>query len=86
MAKEIKSDLKVLSEEDLLQQIDVKEVEYQKLKFEHAIRGLQNANEIKAQRREIARMLTEARRREMGEMTAEDLAGRSKIRARRRNR
>jgi len=84
MAKQIKADLKILSEEELVSQIDIQEVEYQKLKFEHAIRGLQNANEIKTKRREIARMLTEVRAREIAAMTEQELASRSKIRARRR--
>lgn len=84
MAKEIKADFKATSEEDLLQQIDSMEIAYQKLKFEHSIRGLANANEIKAQRREIARALTEVRSREVLAMTPEELAKRSKIRARRR--
>ena len=86
MAKEIKLNLTVLSEEELLQQIDTMEVEYQKLKFEHTIRGLANANDIKAKRREIARMLTESRKREVVAMTPEEIANRSKIRARRRKR
>ncbi|MCP3930177.1 MAG: 50S ribosomal protein L29 [Bacteroidetes bacterium] len=60
------------------------EVQYQKMKFDHAIKGLENPILLKEVRRDIARLKTEVRRRELKELSEEDLANRSKIRSRRR--
>ena len=57
---------------------------YQKLGFDHTIKGLNNPLELRETRRDVARLKTEVRRREMETMTPEQIAGRSKIRARRR--
>jgi large subunit ribosomal protein L29 len=56
-----------------------------KLKFEHAVRGLGNPMEIKVAKKNVARLKTEARAREISEMTSEQLASRSRIRNRRRS-
>jgi len=61
------------------------ETAYQKLTFDHAIRGLDNPLELRGLRRDVARLKTEIRRREVAAMTPEQLAKRSKIRARRKN-
>lgn len=58
--------------------------QYQKLKFDHALKGLENPLALREVRRDIARMKTEVRRREVTDMTPEQLAGRSKKIARRR--
>jgi len=65
---------------------ELKEIQeqYAKLKFDHAVKGLENPLVIKEIRRDIARLHTEVSRREVESMTEEQLAGRSKIRARRR--
>lgn len=83
MAKEI-LDLANKETAELLADISSLENEYQQLKFDHAVRGLANPLEIRDLRRKIARFQTEVRRREMAEMTPDQLALRSKIRERRR--
>lgn len=77
-------ELKEFSDEELLNELLATEVAYQKLEFDHTIKGLDNPLELKVTRRDIARLKTEVRRRELEKMTPEQLAGRSKIRARRR--
>jgi large subunit ribosomal protein L29 len=59
------------------------EVDLGKLKFDHAVTGLADPTVIKNTRREIARVKTEMRRREIAEMSEEQINMRSKIRARR---
>ena len=54
------------------------------MKFDHAARGIANPMEIRELRRDVARILTEGRRREIAVMTPDELAMRTKLRARRR--
>ena len=77
-------ELQDYSDADLLSELDSTEAQYQKLKFDHAIKGLDNPLVLREVRRDIARLKTEVRRREVASMDGEQLAGRSKIRARRR--
>ena len=70
---------------DLKETLAETETAYQKLTFDHAIRGLDNPLELRDLRRDVARLKTEIRRREVAAMTPEQLAKRSKIRARRKN-
>jgi len=58
--------------------------QYQKLEFDHTLKGLENPLALKEVRRDVARMKTELRRREIAEMSAEQVAGRSKKIARRK--
>lgn len=83
MAKE-KLELADKNVADLLAEITSMENEYQQMKFDHAVKGLANPLEIRDLRRKIARFHTEVRQREMAEMTPDQLALRSKLRARRR--
>lgn len=69
---------------DLLSDLAGKEHEYQQMKFDHAVRGLGNPMELRQLRRDIARINTEMRQREMAELSADELAMRSKLRERRR--
>lgn len=73
-----------LSDEQLGTELKSREAEYQQLKFDHAAKGISNPMELREMRRNIARIHTEVRRRELAVWTPEDLATRSKIRARRR--
>ena len=66
-------ELQEYSDADLANEVQSLETQYQKLRFDHAIKGLDNPL-----------VLREARRRQLAKMTAEELANRSKIRARRR--
>ncbi len=77
-------ELQEFSDADLVNELKETEEQYQKLKFDHAIKGLDNPLRLREVRRDIARLNSEIRRREVVAMSAEDLAGRSKIRARRR--
>ena len=83
MAKEI-LDLANKEVAELLAEITSLENEYQQMKFDHAVKGLANPLEIRGLRRKIARFQTEVRQRELAEMTPDQLAERTKLRARRR--
>ncbi|MCB0569941.1 MAG: 50S ribosomal protein L29 [Phaeodactylibacter sp.] len=77
-------ELQEYSDADLANEVQSLETQYQKLRFDHAIKGLDNPLVLREARRDIARLKAEARRRQLAKMTAEELANRSKIRARRR--
>jgi large subunit ribosomal protein L29 len=72
------------SVQELLAEVAAMEQEYQRMKFDHAVKGLANPLEIRELRRNIARVQTELRARELAEYTPEQLELRSKLRARRR--
>ncbi len=75
---------KEFSTEDLKIELEELEAQYKKLKFDHAIRGLDNPLRLRDHKRDVARVKTELRTRELEEMTSEQLAERSRIRARRK--
>jgi large subunit ribosomal protein L29 len=60
-----KQDIKDLSTEDLLEKVQEEKVLYKKLKFNHAISSLDNPLVLRGKRRDLAKMLTELRRREL---------------------
>lgn len=70
--------------EELANELQQTEAQYQRLSFDHSIRGLDNPLALREVRKDIARLKTEIRRREVAEMSKEDLANRTKIRTRRR--
>ncbi len=74
-------ELKEFSAEELVNELKTTQEQYGKMKFEHAIRGLENPLTLREVRRDIARLKTELRRREMTDV---DSSERTKIRARRR--
>ncbi|MCB0629846.1 MAG: 50S ribosomal protein L29 [Saprospiraceae bacterium] len=77
-------ELQDFSDADLKSELEATEVQFQKLKFDHAVKGLDNPLTIREVRRDIARLQTEIRRRELATMSEEELAKRSRIRNRRR--
>lgn len=77
-------DLQDFSDADLQSELEGTEASYQKMKFDHALKGLDNPLLLREVRRDIARIKTEIRRRELANASEETLANRSKIRARRR--
>ena len=77
-------ELQEYSDADLKAEIGNTVTQYQKLKFDHAIKGLDNPIQLRDVRRDIARLRSEERRREVATMSAEELANRSNIRRRRR--
>lgn len=84
MAAEDKKDLTGMTEAELNSELQGLEQELQQMRFTHAARGIANPMEIRGVRREIARVHTEARKRELSTMSQDQLDLRSKIRARRR--
>lgn len=84
MASKKYIELQGYSEEELRSEIAETEVQYAKMRFDHNVMGLENPQTLREVRRDIARMKSELRRRELSNATPEELANRSKIRARRR--
>ena len=56
-----------LSTADLMERIEEQRSEYVKMKLNHAVSPLDNPHKLGACRKEIARMMTELRKREMME-------------------
>jgi large subunit ribosomal protein L29 len=52
--------------------------------FDHAIKGIENPMQLRARRRDIARINTELRAREIGELSGDQLSKRDRIRLRRK--
>ena len=77
-------ELKEFTNEELANELKETQVQYKKILFDHAIKGLDNPMVIREVRRDIARLKSEVRRRELAEMSETDLAKRTKIRARRK--
>jgi len=76
-------ELQEFSDADLISEVKETEAQFQKLKFDHAIKGLDNPIILREVRKDIARLKTEVRRRELKAMSEEQLSKRSKIRFRR---
>jgi len=77
-------ELQEFSDADLQSELQETELAYQKMKFDHAVKGIEDPISLREVRRDIARLKTEIRRRELAEASPEQLANRSKIRRRRR--
>lgn len=77
-------ELKEFNDEELANELKETEKQYLKLTFDHSVKGIDNPMLIRDMRRDIARLHTEVRRREINNMSEEDLAKRSRIRQRRR--
>jgi large subunit ribosomal protein L29 len=73
-----------MSDTDLKAELTQINVQYQKLRFDHTIKGLDNPLTLRNTKRDIARLQTEIRRREVAAMTPEQVAKRSRIRLRRK--
>ena len=84
MASKKYLELQDFSTEDLAAELKETSTQFQKLRFDHAIKGLDNPLVLREVRRDIARLKTEIRKRELTNMSEEEIAGRSKIRFRRR--
>jgi large subunit ribosomal protein L29 len=63
------SEIRELSNQELLEHIDNEKSGLVRMKLNHAISPLENPQKIKESRRTIARLMTEKRRREMNEKT-----------------
>ena len=59
------NEVKELADKDLREKLENARVALQQMKLNHSITPLENPSQIKAVRRDIARMLTELRQREL---------------------
>ena len=59
------AELRDLETKELAERLNTEVVKYNQMKINHAISPLENPSEIKATRRDIARMKTELRQREL---------------------
>jgi large subunit ribosomal protein L29 len=65
MAKTKASSNNTMTVEELKEEIAAAKMNLQRLKFSHAVTPLSNPNEIKSARKEVARMLTALRQKEL---------------------
>lgn len=63
------SEIRELSNQELLEHIDNEKTSLVRMKLNHAISPLENPQKIKESRKTIARFMTEKRRREMNDKT-----------------
>ena len=73
-----------MSDSDLKDELKQINAQYQKLSFDHTIKGLDNPLTLKTAKRDLARIQTELRRREIATFSPQQLANRSRIRQRRK--
>ena len=59
------NEIKELETKELAERIEAEVAEYEQMKFNHTVSPLENPSLIKAARRDIARMKTELRQREL---------------------
>ena len=59
------AELRELETKELAERLNTEVVKYNQMKINHAISPLENPSEIKATRRDIARLKTELRQREL---------------------
>lgn len=62
-----KTDLSHLSTKDLQEKVSEERKSLGKMKFGHSISPVENSSRMRASRKEIARMLTELRKRDLSE-------------------
>lgn len=84
MASKKYLELQEFSDADLQTELEGIEAEFAKMRFDHNVQGLDNPMELKELRKDVARIKTEIRRRQLANMSEGELAKRSKIRLRRR--
>ena len=77
-------ELQEFTDVDLVNELKEAQAEYTKLKFDHSVSGLENPMVLRDLRRDIARLNTEIRRRELAAMSEKELQKRDKIRLRRK--
>ena len=58
-------ELKEIETKDLAERLEAEVAKYNQMKLNHAITPMENPSQIKATRRDIARMKTELRQREL---------------------
>ena len=58
-------EIRELETKDLIERIEAETAKYEQMKFNHTVSPLENPSQIKAARRDIARIKTELRQREL---------------------
>ena len=58
-------EIKELETKELVERIETEVAKYEQMKFNHTVSPLENHSQIKAARRDIARLKTELRQREL---------------------
>jgi len=76
-------ELQEFSDADLKNELVETQTQFRKMRFDHEVRGLDNPLTLKEVRRDIARLQTEVRRREIAALDENAQLKRSKKRARR---
>ena len=59
------NEIKALETKELAERIEAEVAKYEQMKFNHSVSPLENPSQIKAARRDIARLKTELRQREL---------------------
>jgi large subunit ribosomal protein L29 len=62
-----KAEIKELNTKDLNDRVQTEKAEYVKMKLDHAVSPAENTSNLRKVRKDIARMLTELRQREINE-------------------
>lgn len=86
MASKKYIELQNFSTEELQNELNDTVTQYGKMQLDHNVMGLENPLSLREVRRDIARMKSELRRRELADADEATLANRSKIRERRKSR
>lgn len=84
MASSKTLELRSATDEDLQDQLSETTSSLEKMKFDHTVNTIENPLRLREIRRDVARIKTEIRRRELEAMTPEQAAGRDNIQRRRR--
>ena len=69
MAKVKKENFKEMSTPDLVERIKEDRLKYKKARFNHTVSHLDNPMVLKGMRRDVARLLTELKKRQMAEQS-----------------
>lgn len=77
-------ELQEFNDQELANELKETQQQYLKLNFDHSVKGIDNPLLLRDMRRDIARINTEIRKREISKMSEKELDSRSKIRSRRR--
>jgi large subunit ribosomal protein L29 len=84
MASNKSVELRNASDADLQDQLTETTASLEKMKFDHAVNGIENPLQLRVVRRDLARIKTEIRRRELDKMSPEEKSKRDRILIRRR--
>jgi len=77
-------ELQDFTDVDLNKELTEAKEEFIKLKFDHAVKGLENPLSLRSLRRDISRLKTEVRKRELAKMSEIEMEKRGKLRLRRK--